>query len=43
VILGTYEVGGAVAEILSTTQDKPQISDDGFVKILQTAVAKLNR
>jgi hypothetical protein len=40
--VGSIAIELGLTEILSTTQDKPQISDDGFVKILQTAVAKLN-
>jgi hypothetical protein len=39
--VGSIAIELGLTEILSTTQDKPQISDEGFVKILETAVAKL--
>jgi hypothetical protein len=40
--VGSIAIELGLTEILSATQDKPQISDDAFVKILQTAVAKLS-
>lgn len=40
--VGSLAVGLGLTEILSTAQDKPQISDEQFVKLLETAVAKLS-
>lgn len=40
--VGSIAVAFGLTEVVATPQDKPQISDDTFVKILKTAVDKLS-
>lgn len=40
--VGSVLIGVGLTEIHATAQDKPQVSDDTFVKIVRTAVDKLS-
>jgi hypothetical protein len=40
--VGPVAIMLGLTEILATPQDKPQISDESFVQLVQTAVGKLH-